>query len=179
MIVVQRLVTEWTKASRGAPGAVKRNATPAALPLPPGLLERREPYREHEVTFGERQAFEASGERVVGEARLPVDVWSRDRSPARLELLADGSLGVSFRPGNHIGAAAGRPPNGDCFVLPVGTSGRVVWNGRFADYDTGTWWYYRKTVVNVANLADDLPLPADLFLRRSPTHVCSHMGRLR
>lgn len=177
MIVVQRLVTEWTKASRGAPGAVKRNAAPEALLLPQGLLGRRDEYREHEVTFGEREGFEASGERVVGEARLPADVWARDRSPARLELLADGSLDVSFHPGNYIGAASGRPPNGDCFVLPHGTWGRVVWNGRFGDYDTGVW-YYRKGVVNVANLPDGEAVQADLFLRPTPT-VCSHLGRLR
>ena len=37
MIFVQRIVTTWSKCSRGAPHASKRNAVPALLPLPTSL----------------------------------------------------------------------------------------------------------------------------------------------
>lgn len=36
------------------------------------------------------------------------------------------------------------------FVLKDGQKGRIMYNGRFSDYDTGQWWY-EQTVVNIAN----------------------------
>ena len=176
MIVVQRLVTEWTKASRGAPGATRRNATPEAAPLAPVLPGRPDGYLEHQVVFDEAHAF-AGRENVAWCEELPAEVGRRGRSPVVLEL-EEGALVVSFR-GGTAGEAFGRPANRRCFALALGTQGRVTFNGRFTTCGCcGGAWIYRKTILRIANVPDGEAIPADLFLRPTP-HVCSHMGRLR
>ncbi|WP_217549346.1 hypothetical protein [Streptomyces sp. GbtcB6] len=51
--VVQRVRTSWTKKSRGGPEAARRNATPTAFSLPPGLSSAL-----HEVAMQEPDSFE-------------------------------------------------------------------------------------------------------------------------
>ena len=42
--------------------------------------------------------------------------------------------------------------NETAFVLREGQKGRIMYNGRFSDYDTGQWWY-EQTAVNIANVS--------------------------
>ncbi|MFF2045554.1 hypothetical protein ACFVVX_34560 [Kitasatospora sp. NPDC058170] len=51
-VVVQRVRTSWTKASRGGAGATLRNAAPTAFPLPPNMKAGL-----HEVSILESDAF--------------------------------------------------------------------------------------------------------------------------
>ena len=51
-VVVQRVRTSWTKASRGGAGAAARNAAPTVFSLPPGLHSGL-----HEVVIRESDAF--------------------------------------------------------------------------------------------------------------------------
>lgn len=41
--------------------------------------------------------------------------------------------------------------NETAFVLKEGQKGRIMYNGRFTDIDTGQWWY-EQTAVNIANI---------------------------
>ncbi|MEV7971564.1 hypothetical protein [Cellulomonas sp. NPDC089187] len=89
--IVQWLVTEWTVASRGAPGATRRNATPLGLRLPdPHDLPERGPrprVRLHAVGFDEADDFEPGTPRPS-----LVD-------PGDLGLIIDGNrLAVRFQP---------------------------------------------------------------------------------
>jgi hypothetical protein len=52
-VVVQGVRTSWTKRSRGEPVAARRNAAPAAFPLPPV-----QPPFVHEVLMGEHDGFQ-------------------------------------------------------------------------------------------------------------------------
>ncbi|XVU21304.1 hypothetical protein ACQPZJ_29020 [Actinoplanes sp. CA-054009] len=52
-VIVQRVVTSWSKRSRGFPNAALRNAVPSAFPLPPGRLPLF-----HDVDVRESNCFE-------------------------------------------------------------------------------------------------------------------------
>lgn len=52
-VVVQRVLTSWTKKSRGGLEAARRNAAPTAFLLPPGLSSAL-----HEVAMRESDSFE-------------------------------------------------------------------------------------------------------------------------
>lgn len=41
--------------------------------------------------------------------------------------------------------------NETAFILKDCQKGRIMYNGRFSDYDTGQWWY-EQTAVNIANM---------------------------
>lgn len=173
MIVVQRLVTHWTKASRGAPAASARNATPEALALPAALLSAEAACLHHAVDFREGRAFQPE-ERAGTDGHVsPMAPWLGKPCSVRFDL-APGRLDVSFRRDSDLGDGSGRPPDGPCFVLAPGQWGRVAFNGVFGDHDTGEW-YYEKEVFNVAHVD---AATADLFLA-APTFACLHMARLR
>lgn len=52
--------------------------------------------------------------------------------------------------------------NETAFVLKEGQKGRIIYNGRFSDYDTGQWWY-EQTAVNIANISFE-KFRGDIFL---------------
>src|SRR6185503_8816815 len=56
MIVIQKLVTRWTKASRGGSAAARRNATPLASMLPPPPRGTHGVFL-HTLTFDEAASF--------------------------------------------------------------------------------------------------------------------------
>jgi hypothetical protein len=72
-VVVQRVRTAWTKASRGGPAAALRNATPVAFPLPADLPSGS----LHEVLMQESDAFEPR-ERVLDLASLEMALRETD-----------------------------------------------------------------------------------------------------
>ena len=52
--------------------------------------------------------------------------------------------------------------NETAFVLKEGQKGRIMYNGRFTDIDTGQWWY-EQTAVNIANIPFEA-FHKDIFL---------------
>src|SRR5688572_24303520 len=69
LIVVQLIVTSWTKASRGAPDATKRNASPTALVVP-GMSLGSDTLLLHKVAFNEPTFEPRSSCEAVGMDRL-------------------------------------------------------------------------------------------------------------
>src|SRR5689334_16711372 len=69
MIIVQEIITIWTKASRGGVGAARRNRVPRILPLPPVPPDAAVVH--HVVTFSERDGFEPSPARCEALPVLP------------------------------------------------------------------------------------------------------------
>ena len=147
LVVVQSVSTRWTKASRGAPSAAVRNATPEVLSLPQLPHSDDAAVLWHEVQFEEPLFERNERARYV---RL-VDV----RVPG-LDLLeqADGGLRVDL---------FGRQQ----FILRVGEIGLLTFN--FVEDVVDDDWrrsLYRKVSANLANLREPVP---DLFFAR-PTH---------
>lgn len=66
--------------------------------------------------------------------------------------------------------------NETAFSLKQGQYGRVLWNERKLDQDTGEW-YYRLHIVNFLAAPEKTPEP-DVFLTRSPDFVYQQMAVL-
>jgi len=130
MLVVQHIQVIWTKASRGAPGAVQRNAVPEVFELPPAIVGQTADLLVHQVIVRESNAFTPRIGDVVNEVLAP---------------LALGML--ELRPEEGLARVVTR--DGPTLVVPLGEWGRIRTNCRHSDYDTGQW-YYSKDVVNVA-----------------------------
>ncbi|GAA2595389.1 hypothetical protein GCM10010435_88020 [Winogradskya consettensis] len=157
MIVVQRVLTVWTKRSRGAPGAVPRNAVPESFDLPPGVPV-------HEITAREDDNF--STRQTLNPAAC-----------VRAEVV-DGHLAVSGITDVWCQCFSVFPRRPDKVKLRLerGQWGRWRVNFRYwEDFGTSEW-RYEKWSVNVAYLPG-LP-PADLFRSTTPDVVTDELVKL-
>jgi hypothetical protein len=174
MILVQHIISSWSKASRGGPSAVLRNAVPEALPLPNVAVNKRgNALIQHTASYGEGNDFAApSHDSLTAESAGVIRIGC-----VRVEPL-DGGARVAFEYDFRV---AGMPPRDTHprawakadFGLAVGEWGRVLYNGRFPS-DEGGWWY-QKTVVNVGCYD---AVRADVFVSTRPLYTTDRMARL-
>jgi hypothetical protein len=176
---VQRVVTEWTRASRGAPGATRRARVPLAFPLPPGDpgAVPRCGVLVHGVRAAEEDGF------VVHHTREEypppgADPLTLDRAAGvRLRRSGD-DLVVTGRPDVWAPSLVAHPPRAgrDLLRLAPGRWGRWMVNFRVVDEHLSAW-SYRLWVVNVAHL----PGRADpaVFVHGGPAAVVDNRARLR
>jgi hypothetical protein len=172
ILIVQQIQTYWTKASRGAPAAVRRNAVPEALPVPapgahwPGPAPSR---LHHKLWFSESKDFRTPAEEVILDPvfnPLPVGCVSI--------LHRDEVVWTEFR---YDGQFAGQPDRGVLRKkIRTGPNewAQVAYNGRFTHGYDGYQWYV-KLVVNVGVFSE---FAADVFTRAKPTAVFRSMGPL-
>ncbi len=66
--------------------------------------------------------------------------------------------------------------NEEAFLLEPGKYGRIVWNERCADYDTGSW-YYQLHIYNILLFKRGVP-PADILLTRQPDYEYKQLADL-
>lgn len=173
VIIVQRVVTEWTKRSRGVPGAVRRNAVAEAFPLGRHVTGE---VLVHQVTAREEDGF------AIRETSASHPV------PAAAPLRLDGSAGVRLELAHGELAVIGVPeswshgfvfpnrPSHTVMRLPAGRWGRWRLNFRLWDGLEGSEWRYQKWVVNVAHLTRP-PAPY-LFTTADPDLFTDDMIRL-
>ncbi|MFD8378656.1 hypothetical protein ACFV2X_08955 [Streptomyces sp. NPDC059679] len=154
--VVQWVRTEWTKSSRGGPEAVRRNATPIAFPLPPGLASS-----VHEVVMREADSFEPHA--AVRE--LPDAGVALREEDGRLLRIGPPQVSMFSTPRRHR-----RPP---AVRLAPGEWLRWQINHRFVGLCGGEW-FYRLDTLNVAYG----PTTPDVFLG-SPTRRVDERAHLR
>lgn len=166
MLVLQRLMTEWTKRSRGGSGAAVRNAVPQSLLLPP--LAVKGDTVVHEARFLENDSFRCRDE--LKEVDLGVS-WQLG---AMTLFRQCDQVVVKFA---YMMATTGAPErlSHEAFTLQPGEWGRLLYNGRFSSWDDGEWWY-RKDVFNVAYAES---LDRRIFLDTTPNYTVSEMARLR
>lgn len=145
--LVQIIELEWGKASRGGEGARRRAAVPLALEVP---------VEDWDAAGGALHVEESHWREANGFAE---PVHRRQQRISLGEELRFRGASVSSHPQGlavryRWNAAEGGAPDrsyldsGD-LVLQEGQWGRICWNGRFRDADTGHWWY-RQVTVNVA-----------------------------
>ncbi len=170
-IVVQRIRVEWTKVSRGAPGATRRARVPVALPLPSDF--RPERLVLHDMRAVEEEAF-ALVTAVPGPSNRRAEPEAHGPTTGHFEPISwrvnRAQLIVDLAPS---GLSAPRRPYSRAFVLSPGEWGRVLFNERFgADRE----WRYVHTVVN---LAFRVTWSAELFTHSTPARVFDGRARLR
>jgi hypothetical protein len=161
--VLQHVIVEWTKRSRGGAGAARRNAVPHGYPLPQAATGRG----VHHVTCLEYRDFAATEEWVPLPAPGgPAAPWREHELRLRLDgaalhvLLEAGSYGMPRRPRRP--AARLRP----------GEWLRWLINSRMHGDEDG--WWYRLDAYNVVVG----PHGADVFLG-TPTRVVDERAYLR
>ena len=163
--VVQVMDTDWTKQSRGAPGANKRNATPQALPLP---LEKRpvEGYSliEHSSSFHESRGFEDPRVSVAFES---LTLGQTMRYGAVLVQKEADRLRVSWGSPDDAGMPIRPQKKNDVLELPLNQWGRVIYNGRFSGME-GSFWRYRQRVLNIGLFEE---VVASVFVATEPHAV--------
>lgn len=174
MIVVQRVLTEWTKQSRGAPGAVRRNAVAEAFALP---RADRTTVLVHEVVAHEGNDFVA---RQTSTAHaLPVTgALALDGSAGvRLEMAGDQLVvtGVTDVWSQCYTVFPRRSP-GTVLRLAAGQWGRWRLNFRLWEDNGQSDWRYQKWVVNVAHLPGHPS--AELFQSTGPVAQTDQMVKL-
>ena len=156
MVVIQEVQTSWTKDSRGAPGAVARNAVPERLSFIPSAGHHA--ILEHLARYGEESGF------VASETVMSYDTPASLRYGCVRLVVANSRVQVMWRydPG-YIGAPErDEGPPKEAFVVSVGQWGCVRYNGRLSS-DEG--WWYRKVILNVGIFA--APTGSE-FLVREP-----------
>ena len=161
-VILQRIRVEWTKASRGEPGARARAAVADCFPLP---ASRGEAVLVHDLIAKEEDAFEplaaADGAKDTVHGVLgPIEWTTRE----------NGSLLIAFR---ADGTGAPRRAPRSAFSLRPGQWGSLIVNERLA-LDRG--WRYGQTIVNVAFAT---PWRADLFTATSRSALVDLRARLR
>ena len=168
-IVVQYIVTSWSKRSRGGEGARRRNAVAERMRLPEALLMETAACLYHEVSCDERRDFAAT-DRWWSEPDLPGPDWHGVvslRSPLQFRL-CDGMLEVHFEPRGEEVRQQGR--GGPLRVEP-GSWVQFRYNHRTVEYESSSWTWY-KIVANIGNL---LHPEVSTFVTRPPACVSSHM----
>lgn len=63
----------------------------------------------------------------------------------------------------------------DAVALAPGEYGRITYNGRFVDCDTGIW-HYRIDILNILHTQEQLPLA--IFVRLKPDRRHDQIARL-
>ncbi len=143
MLIVQRITTEWTKASRGGVGATLRNATPDVLEIP-SPTRTMPGYILHDVRYSEHEHFECHSRIFESDAQTHIRI-----EPVCLHLTKHTVAARFVWSWRHCGAPE-RDPH-DVFQLSHGEWGRFTCNGRFgAESSSGREWGYHKTVFNIA-----------------------------
>jgi hypothetical protein len=153
-VLIQRVQTTWTKASRGGPLAAIRNAAPVGFPLPSTV-----PPFVHEVWMWESEGFRplhrsnAGLPDATGNSRVLLRVEDDGRLRVQLELVPFGIPNRKRRP------PAVRLNRGEWLRWQV--------NYRFAGGTGGDQWTYRLDTLNIAFGE----VAADTFTRDPARHV--------
>lgn len=172
MLLCQCILTEYDKKSKNAPYAAARRAMPSAYELPDLFFQQS--YAVHNVylrqnglNFQRRDSFG----------------WYFDLCGVEISENFD-EKDICFTYNPHIGKPARTYRHAKRTVDTTDTEylhsllkektftlnrqhsyGRIIYNGRLTDYDTGEW-YYEETVINLIDT--DKPFRKDIFTVREP-----------
>ena len=169
MILIQRIIIEWTKASRGGPGAAVRNSFPEAFPVPP-FEETNDSIVVHTIRFREWDKFERREDLHRFNSSMSAHI-----EPLRI-YCQDDHLVVRFVwDWMHCGAP--ERDSHEIFHVAQGKWGRFSCNGRFGPTSSsGCVWRYHKTVFNIALVESP---DTNLFVDSEPQSVENRLAILK
>jgi len=161
MIVVQEIITAWSKHSRGGLPAAARNAVPETYPLASlPVLPPEAACLHHTIVFLEANDFEHPEEQITSytltnEYRIGCVSIALTGEPVQVTYTYD--MGCGGAPGRY-----GLPQ--PAFALHRNEWGQILYNGRFPNDYT---WTYRKHVCNIGVFEQ---VDRNLFLQGAPKH---------
>jgi hypothetical protein len=182
LLIIQEIKVKWTKLSRGAPHAARRNAVPSILPLPPSLNTASPPTADrsivhHQITFDEANDF-------TPHATLTLKTIDPPNRHFKFGCLhpqwTSESAQIIFTYSASCGGAPDRsaPPQ-TVLTLHPDQWGQIIYNGRFSRGYSGDW-YYQHFVFNIALLpTTTAALDPALFTTTPPIKVYKNLVQLR
>jgi hypothetical protein len=169
ILIVQQIVTTWTKEARGGENAVKRNRVPEAAKLPVERLDAAG------LILLQQNLFFGSGDFVKPREKIVINSTLRPLSVGCVTVYdAKDGVAAVFRYDSKCGGAPERGWARKTLRAAENEWAQIVYNGRFAPGWEGDWWYEKK-VVNVG-LFDHLT--SGVFTRSAPTYRFEAMGEL-
>jgi hypothetical protein len=184
-LVTQHIKIEWGKECRGAPYAEYRSHMTKALSLPNNHIRLQlGGYHSHySYIIQSKYGF---AERINRFQEIPNE---SDFRLGALEIINDSDYFiVEYRYAYHSRAIPPRrmfdiKRGGECDLVEVAMElcpdeyGRIIYNGRLVDFDTGEW-YYNLDVVNIINL-NQKELSTSIFTDNEPDKTYSQIAVLR
>ncbi len=195
MLLVQEISLSWGKRERGSAYARARAEFPAACSLDKLPEAFHGDVIVHHLDFMQKETMFQPLPRSDG-YRLQIFSSVQDLNLTNLSVQADmeGYEVTFFYDARRSGRPARRGHNKDyrnmdsplyrhdvvnetAFSLGRGQYGRVIWNERKIDCDTGEW-YYQWHVVNLVHCLDKI-WKADIFLTGRPDYEYRQVAALR
>lgn len=168
MILVQRITTEWTKASRGGHGATVRNSFSEAFPILPFVVTTNA-FVVHTIRFCEWDNFERRENLTAFDSATNAQI-----EPIRIYPRDDYLVVQFIWDWMHCGAP--ERDSHEIFHVPHGKWARFSCNGRFGPTFSSGVWHYHKTVFNIAFIDSH---DANLFVNSRPQSVQSRLAILK
>ncbi|MCW9706549.1 hypothetical protein [Fodinibius salsisoli] len=157
-LIIQYITIRWTKKSRSASGATLRNAVPDRLALP----YKTEPKYdnsliEHTVTYCEENQFSEPDQEV--NQRL-LKLGKREKYRCLDVRWEDEKAKVVYKYDFMEGGAPKRSkyPR-QVLTLTSGEWGQAMYNGRHVSLFRFSGWWYKKTIINVAVMSENMKNP--------------------
>ncbi len=185
-LLIQHINFHWDKSCRGGAGAVLRSHYPKAAVLPEEYFS----YYSVGVPVHYKGLLQKTdGIHILKDCRdikKPRNDNTIRSDPFEISF-KNNKAEVYYRYDLHHGALPERkkydpavssyiPLCELAFELEQGDYGRAVCNGRFTDWDTGSWWY-ETDILNIM-LISDSALSPDIFLVNEPNKNYSQTAML-
>jgi hypothetical protein len=144
MLIIQEIITRWTKESRGAPGAVLRNQVPEVLSIPtPSDPMTDDTWIYQKVIFDEHKKFKDPFEQLDLLTPFKLTKFGIAEITEQSSCIA-----ICINYGAWDGAPRRDFLKKKAFLLMKGDFGQIRYNWRIS-YDEGGW-AYQKTTLNIA-----------------------------
>jgi hypothetical protein len=173
MIIIQKIQVWWGKESRGAPGAVLRNAVPKSLSI--HSLEGLFLFEEYCFI----PWYMNVSERYEGfQPKLSQHLYT-DQVPGKIANLLLDYQNDELRIGFHWDERVGKPSRYDkktALRLQSGMYGRLIVNGRHVEYDIhNNVHHYIQDTYNIAVVNQPT---LNLFTSQEPDQICDLRAHL-
>ena len=200
MLLVQNITLSWGKEERGAEYAGMRSGFQMAYPIEAASFQMEAAESLH--YFIQRGMEFLDGSRRKQRWRPYLDPCKMNLTNIAIGKREEGAfqggnslLAVTFfyheqRSGKPLRRGHNKDYNlvqspfyrKDClnesaFVLEPGQYGRIIWNERRTDYDTGEW-YYELHIVNLLHSIDKT-IQSDSFTSHGPDYIYKQLAQLR
>lgn len=184
MLLTQHIKIYWDKECRGAPYSTIRNQIDKAYSLPKGFFD----YNPHGLPshymylIQSKSGFEKRFDRVD---TISENKGIRIDAVQILNEIAD--CEVRYRYCWHRGAIPARKQfdyenGGDvdldelAMTLKPNEYGRIIYNARYTDFDSGAW-YYGLDIINIINNTEQ-DASLDRFIKNSPDKIYKQIAVL-
>ncbi|TQV73897.1 hypothetical protein FLL45_13615 [Aliikangiella marina] len=169
MLIIQEIVSRWTKKSRGAPGAAIRNSVPEFLvvSVPNSKMESDSWIYQREI-FDEFKNFKEPFKQINVLRPFKLNKFG----VTDLSALED-KVAVKVNYGSWGGAPIRDYQENEAFMLSTKEIGQVRYNWRVSHDEGG--WAYEKTVLNIALVSE---FDSSLFVNSKPNYIYEDMPNL-